>query len=94
MIKDMKDSTEPVYIVHDPAVFHSEPVIKGTHTAVRAVVKNWRLMRSPEEIIEIIAHLPHLTLVQVHEALSYFSSRRKEIEADGRMTATRREPVF
>jgi uncharacterized protein (DUF433 family) len=94
MIKDMKNSAEPVYIVHDPAVFHGEPIIKGMHTAVRAVVKNWRLMRSPEEIIEIITQLPHLTLVQVHEALSYFSSRRREIEADGRITATRRDPVF
>ena len=74
----MKIDTEHAYIVRDPAILYGEPVIKGTRTPVRAVVENWRLGLSPEEIV---VHLPHLTLAQVFDALSYYSDYQNEIEA-------------
>ena len=54
------------------------PIIKGTRTPVRAVVENRRLDLSPEEIV---IHLPHLTLAQVFDALSYYSDHQEEIDA-------------
>lgn len=57
---------------------YGEPVVKGTRTSVRAVVENWRLGLSPEEIV---VHLPHLTLAQVFDALSYYSDHQDEIES-------------
>jgi uncharacterized protein (DUF433 family) len=43
---------------------------------VRAVVENWRLGLSPEEIV---IHMPHLTLAQVFESLSYYSDHQIKI---------------
>jgi uncharacterized protein (DUF433 family) len=65
------------YIVNDPAILGGEPIIEGTRTPVRAIVENWRLGLSPEEIT---VHLPHLTLAQVFDALSYYSDHQKEID--------------
>ncbi|MCL5978189.1 MAG: DUF433 domain-containing protein [Nitrospirae bacterium] len=72
----MTTATEYKYIVKDDALLGGEPVIKGTRTSVRAIVENWRLGLSPEEIV---IHMPHLTLAQVFEALSYYSDHQKEI---------------
>ena len=74
----MKTATEHAYIVRDPAILYGEPVVKGSRTPVRAVVENWRLGLSPEEIV---VHLPHLTLAQVFAALSYYSDHQGEIES-------------
>jgi uncharacterized protein (DUF433 family) len=73
----MKTTTEHAYIVRDPAILYGEPVVKGTRTPVRAVVENWRLGLSPEEIV---VHLPHLTPAQVFDA-GYYSNHQDEIEA-------------
>jgi uncharacterized protein (DUF433 family) len=74
----MSIATEHAYIVRDPAILYGEPVVKGTRTPVRAVVENWRLGLSPEEIV---VHLPHLTLAQVFDSLSYYSDHQDEIES-------------
>jgi len=74
----MEATTKHLYVVRDPAILEGEPIIKGTRTPVRAVVENWRLGLSPEEIV---IHLPHLTLAQVFDALSYYSDYQKEIDA-------------
>lgn len=74
----MVTATDYKYIVKDESVLDGEPIIKGTRTPVRAVVENWRFGMSPEEII---IHLPHLTLAQVFEALSYYSDHQAEINA-------------
>lgn len=74
----MSTATEHAYIVRDPAILYGEPIVKGTRTPVRAVVENWRLGLSPEEIV---VHLPHLTLAQVFDALSYYSDHQDEIES-------------
>jgi len=72
----MTTATEHRYIIRDDAILGGEPIIKGTRTPVRAIVENWRMGIAPEEIPR---HLPHLTLAQVFDALSYFSDNEQEI---------------
>lgn len=69
-------ATEHLYIVKDAQILRGEPIIKGTRTPVRAIVENYRLGMRPEEIP---MHLPHLTLAQVFDALSYYSDHQAEI---------------
>lgn len=72
----METVTQHPYIVRDDTILSGEPIIKGTRTPVRAIVENWRLGLSPEEIV---VHLAHLTLAQVFDALSYYSDHKDEI---------------
>lgn len=67
-----KDST----IISDENLMNGEPVISGTKTPVRAIVELWRIGTAPEEIP---THLPHLSLSQVFDALSYYASHKAEI---------------
>ena len=71
-------TTEHAYIGRDADILGGEPIIKGTRTPVRAVVENWRAGVAPEDIP---THLPHLTLAQVFDALSYFADHQPEILA-------------
>jgi len=64
------------YVVSDSAVLDGEPVIQGTKTSVRAIVELWRMGVAPEEIS---VHLPHITLAQVFDALSYYADNQDEI---------------
>ncbi len=73
----MVTATEHPYIVHDNEILGGEPVVKGTRTPVRAIVEWWKFGASPEEILE---NLPHLTLSQIFDALSYYTDHRDEIE--------------
>jgi uncharacterized protein (DUF433 family) len=68
--------TQHRYVVRDAAILSGEPIIAGTRTPVRAIVELYRLGVSPEQIP---ANLPHLTLAQVFDALSYYSDHRDEI---------------
>ncbi len=63
--------TEHRYVTSDPAILNGEPIIKETRTPIRAIVELYRLGISPEEIP---THLPHLSLAQVFDALSYYSN--------------------
>lgn len=74
----MSTATEHYYIVTDDQILSGEPIIKGTRTPVRAIVELWRQGIAPEEIF---THLPHLTLAQVFDALSYYSDHTEEINA-------------
>jgi uncharacterized protein (DUF433 family) len=74
----MVQATEHLYIVKDGHILGGEPIIKGTRTSVRAIVETWRMGVSPEEIPQ---GLPHLTLAQVFDALSYYSDHQDEINA-------------
>jgi uncharacterized protein (DUF433 family) len=73
----MVQATEHLYVVRDEQILRGEPIIKGTRTPVRAIVETWRMGVAPEEIP---IGLPHLTLAQVFDALSYYSDHRDEIE--------------
>jgi len=72
----MVQSTEHLYGVRDEQILSGEPIIKGTRTSVRAIVETWRMGVSPEEIPK---GLPHITLAQVFDALSYYSDHQGEI---------------
>jgi uncharacterized protein (DUF433 family) len=74
----MSEFTRHRYIVSVEGVLSGEPVIEGTRTPVRAIVGYWRQGISPEEIP---THLPHLSLAQVFDALSYYSDHQAEINA-------------
>ncbi len=74
----MATATKHRYIVSDDRILGGEPIIVGTRTPVRAVVETWRLGVAPEVIPQ---SLPHLTLAQVFDALSYYSDHQDEINA-------------
>jgi len=54
-----------------------EPIIKGTRTSVRTIVETWGIGYTPEDIVR---GLPHLTLAQVFEAMSYYYDNKAEID--------------
>jgi len=72
----MVQATEHIYIVRDDAILGGEPIIRGTRTPVRAIVETWRMGVAPEEIPQ---GLPHITLAQVFDALSYYLDHQNEI---------------
>jgi uncharacterized protein (DUF433 family) len=72
----MTTATEHLYVVTDERILGGEPIITGTRTPVRAIVEMWRMGVAPEEIP---TRLPHLTLAQVFDALSYYSDHQDEI---------------
>ncbi|HJQ68107.1 MAG TPA: DUF433 domain-containing protein [Blastocatellia bacterium] len=74
----MTTATEHLYVVTDDKILGGEPIIKGTRTPIRAIVEIYRLGTTPEEIP---GHLPHLTLAQVFDALSYYNDHQDEINA-------------
>ena len=74
----MVNSTEHTYVVTDDAILSGEPIIRGTRTPVRAIVEIWRQGVAAEAIP---GQLPHLTLAQVFDALSYYSDHQAQINA-------------
>lgn len=64
------------YVARNSEILNGEPVIVGTRTSVRAIVGLWQLGTMPEEILN---HLPHLTLAQVFDALSFYLDNQEEI---------------
>jgi uncharacterized protein (DUF433 family) len=58
----------------------SKAMIKGTRIAVSTIIGYARLGESPESIVQSV--LPHLTLAQIHDALSYYYDHQDEIEAE------------
>ena len=74
----MAQLTAHRYIVTDDRILSGEPIIRGTRTPVRAIVELWRQGIVPESIP---SRLPHLTLAQVFDALSYYSDHQGEINA-------------
>jgi uncharacterized protein (DUF433 family) len=64
------------YVTRNPEILSGEPIITGTRTSVRAIVGLWRLGTSPEEIPN---HLPHLSLAQIFDALSFYLDHQAEI---------------
>jgi len=72
----MASLTQHRYIVQDDTILSGEPIVEGTRTPVRAVVELWRQGIMPEDIPN---RLPHLTLAQTFDALSYYSDHQQEI---------------
>jgi len=68
--------TSSPYVTRNPEILGGETIITGTRTSIRAIVGLWRLGIMPEEILN---HLPHLTLAQVFDALSFDLDHQAEI---------------
>lgn len=58
----------------------SQAVIKGTRISVSDIVGYLRIEETPESLAEKI--LPHLTLAQVYDALSYYHDHKTGIEQE------------
>jgi len=66
------------YIVRQKGVGGGKPIIAGTRMKVSQIVIYYEKMGyHPDEIVR--AH-PHLTLAQVHDALSYYYDHIEEID--------------
>jgi uncharacterized protein (DUF433 family) len=72
----MASETISRYVTRNAEILNGEPIIIGTRTSVRAIVQLWRMGIMPEEILN---HLPHLTLAQVFDALSFYLDNQAEI---------------
>ncbi|MCS6910210.1 MAG: DUF433 domain-containing protein [Anaerolineales bacterium] len=78
-LKSARRTRHP-YITRHPTVSGGKPVIAGTRLKVSQIALEYeRLGWSPDQIVD--AH-PHLTLAQVHDALSYYYDHRQEIDAE------------
>ncbi len=68
------------YVERRPGVSGGKPVIVGTRIKVTQVAIEYeRLGWTADQIID--AH-PHLTLAQVHDALSYYYENQAALDAD------------
>ena len=57
-----------------------QAVIKGTRIPVSIIISYLQIGETPESLVENI--LPHLTLAQIFDALSYYHDHRAEIEQE------------
>jgi uncharacterized protein (DUF433 family) len=68
------------YIVHSEGVCGGRARVDGTRIPVWQIVSSIvRSGSSPEEFVEAY---PHVTLAQVHDALSFYYDHREELERD------------
>ena len=74
----MTAETGSRYVTRNAEILSGEPIIIGTRTSVRAIVGLWHMGIMPEEILN---HLPHLTLAQAFDALSFYLDHQIEINA-------------
>ena len=68
------------YITRKKGVCGGKPIIAGTRIRVQDIIIEYNQMElTPDKIVQ--AH-PHLTLAQVHDALSYYYNYAEEILSD------------
>ncbi|MBI3762982.1 MAG: DUF433 domain-containing protein [Chloroflexi bacterium] len=68
------------YVEQKRGVCGGKPVIVGTRIKITQIAIEYeRLGWSPDQIVD--AH-PHVTLAQVHDALSYFYENQKSLTAE------------
>ncbi len=68
------------YIEVAPRYGGPRAVIKGTRITVSDIVAYLHADETPETLVESV--LPHLTLAQVYDALSYYDDHRAEIDRE------------
>ncbi|BAY94449.1 MULTISPECIES: DUF433 domain-containing protein [unclassified Tolypothrix] len=66
-------------ITRDPKLHSGRPIIAGTGTSVGRIAALYKQGYSAEEIA---ADKPHLTLVQIYAALTYYHANQAEIDTD------------
>jgi len=73
-----RETTGHPYIVIHTDVCGGSPIIEGTRTRVIDIAIEYEVLgRSPDEIIR--SH-PHVSLFQIHDALSYYYENREELD--------------
>ena len=87
MAKRKTKSKPDSYIETRPGVRGGAPVIAGTGIRVLDVAVRYELMRMTPE--EIMLALPHLTLQQVHGALSYYYAHKAELDKQWKASVKR-----
>jgi uncharacterized protein (DUF433 family) len=75
----MTTATGHPYVSSDDSILNGAPIVKGTRTPVRAIAELWKFGVTQEEIV---MRLPHVTLAQVFDALSYYQDHCEEIDQD------------
>ncbi|MCX8010587.1 MAG: DUF433 domain-containing protein, partial [Ignavibacteria bacterium] len=65
------------FIIKDPKIRGGRPCIKGTGVSVQRIIYLYKMGLSPDEITEEIGHL---TLAQVHAAISYYHANIDQME--------------
>ncbi|MCX7855782.1 MAG: DUF433 domain-containing protein [Anaerolineae bacterium] len=79
-VRIVAQKTRHPYVTSRKGVCGGKPVIRGTRIRVAQIAIEYeRLGWSPDEIVR--AH-PHLTLAQVHDALSYYYENIEEVNAE------------
>jgi len=72
--------TKHPYITQDERISGGSPIITGTRTRVVDIVIEYEYLgRTADEIIN--SH-PHLTLAQIHDALSYYYEQQGDIDQE------------
>ena len=66
------------YVTFDPGTGKDSPVVKDTRIKVMDIALRYELVgMTPDQIVE---QFPHLTLAQVHDALSYYYEHKNELD--------------
>ena len=73
-----KEATSHPHIVINQDACGGSPIIEGTRTRVIDIAIEYEVLgRSPDEIIR--SH-PHVSLYQIHDALSFYYENRDELD--------------
>ncbi|MFQ5856227.1 MAG: DUF433 domain-containing protein [Anaerolineae bacterium] len=75
-----KLAPEHAYIEVVDKIAGPQAMIKGTRIPVSIIIGYLRMGETPESLVENI--LPHLTLAQVYDVLSYYHDHQDEIERE------------
>lgn len=67
------------YITSGKGIGGGRPIISGTRTRVSNLIAYYKLGLSPEDIAR---EFTHLTLSQIHDALSYYYEHQEEIDRE------------
>ncbi len=69
-----------IRIVRDPGIRGGAPIIEGSGVRVMDVAVRYEVLgMSPEEIVSA---LPHLTLAQIHAALSHYYEHKAALDRE------------
>lgn len=67
------------YIASSQDIGGGRPIIVGTRTRVANIVAYYKLGLSPEELVR---EFPHLSLSQIHDALSFYYEHQQDIDRE------------
>ncbi|MBI4822862.1 MAG: DUF433 domain-containing protein [Nitrospirae bacterium] len=67
------------YITRRKDVGGGNPLIAGTRTRLSNIIAYYKLGFSPEDLAR---EFPHLSLAQIHDALSYYYEHQSEIDRE------------